>query len=280
MLNATDYRRNRVSNERVALVTGASSGFGMLTATMLRKKGLKVFGTSRMPKQTNANGFEMLQLNIDSDLSTKTCVSEVVAKAGRLDVLINNAGYAFNGAVEETSGDEAKALFETNFFGAVRMTEAVLPAMRQRRSGQIVNVGSLAGTFPVPFDGFYAAAKAALLAYSEALRYEVGAFGIKVSVVEPGFFLTNISKARKLAANRIADYDPLRERVLLQVQKEVNEGGDPTIVAKTIVEIVESPSPRLRYPVGREKRYLLLRKVLPQGMIESGVRRHWKIDAQ
>jgi short-subunit dehydrogenase len=264
---------------RVVLVTGASSGFGKLTAAMLANRGFKVYGTSRNPSAEAGEGFEMVRLDISSNESVNACVSSVVSKEGRIDVLVNNAGYALMGGLEETSVEEAEALFGTDFFGAVRMTDAVLPGMRERKSGQIVNVGSLAGTFPVPFEGFYAAAKAALLAYSEALRSEVMHLGIKVSIVEPGFFHTNIANARREAAKTIQEYKPVKYRALSRLLEDVERGGNPKIVAETIVKIVESPSPRLRYPVGSEKRFLLLKRVLPSSTLEWGIRRHWGIGA-
>ncbi len=147
-----------MSTEAVVLVTGASSGFGKLTGSLLAQRGFRVFGTSRKASGKQ-DGVEMVQLDIASDQSVKECVSNVLQKAGRIDVLVNNAGQVLTGGLEETSVEEAKAHFDSNFFGAVRMVNAVLPDMRKRRSGRIVNVASLAGTFPVPFEGYYGAAK-------------------------------------------------------------------------------------------------------------------------
>ena len=141
-----------------------------------------------------------------------------------------------------------------------------------------MNVGSIAGTIPVPFEGFYAAGKAALLAYSRALRLEVSRFNIRVSVVEPGFFKTNLGNARKTTANPLDAYADARERAVGRLQEHIDDGADPRIVAQTIVGIVENPSPRLRYPVGKERRYLLLEKITPAGSFEAGLRRHWKLD--
>ncbi len=265
-------------DKRVVLVTGASSGFGKVAASLLAESGFRVFGTSRRPQGEREDGFEILPLDVDSDRSVNSCVSSVMEKAGAVDVLVNNAGYVLTGGLEETSVEEAKAHFETNFFGAVRMVKAVLPSMRQRRSGQIINIGSVAGTIPVPFEGFYAAAKAALLAYSEALRHEVKSFNIKVSIVEPGFFRTNIGNARKIAAGSIEDYGETRKRAVSRLEQHIEEGGNPRIVAETILGIIESPSPRLRYAVGREKRYLFLKKITPASRFESSVRRHWRLD--
>jgi short-subunit dehydrogenase len=158
------------------------------------------------------------------------------------------------------------------------MTRAVLPSMRQRGRGWIVNVGSIAGTIPVPFEGFYAAGKAALLVYSRALRLEVARFHIHVSVVEPGFFKTNIDNARKTAAKPLEVYASAQERAVGRLQQHIEDGADPKVVAETIAGIVESPAPRLRYPVGKERRYLLLEKITPAGSFEKGLRRHWKLD--
>jgi NAD(P)-dependent dehydrogenase (short-subunit alcohol dehydrogenase family) len=268
-----------MTESMVVLITGASSGFGRMAATLLASKGgFRVFGTSRITGRGSGDGFEMLQLDVNSDQSVNSCVSALVAKEGKIDVLVNNAGYALTGGLEETSIEEAKAQFETNFFGAVRMTNAVLPDMRRRRDGRIIDICSVSATLPVPFEGYYSAAKAALLAYTEALRNEVRGFNIKVSAVEPGFFRTNIAGSRKVAARPLEDYNPVRERILSQFLRDIETGGDPKVVAETVLKIIESPSPRLRYAVGREKRYLLLKRVMPASVFESAVRRHWGIE--
>jgi short-subunit dehydrogenase len=266
-------------DERVVLVTGASSGFGKLTASTLAKRGFRVFGTSRKPSGGKQE-FEMLQLDISSDQSVKRCVSGVIQKEGRIDVLVNNAGQVLTGGLEETSLDEAKAHFDSNFFGTVRMVNAVLPDMRKRKSGQIINVASLAGTFPVPFEGYYGVAKAALMTYSEVLRHEVKSLGVKVSVIEPGFFKTNIIQNRARAANNISEYDELRKRTLGALEESVNKGkgSDPQEVADAILKIIESPTPALHYAVGKEKRYLLLKRILPASTMESQTRKHWRLD--
>jgi NAD(P)-dependent dehydrogenase (short-subunit alcohol dehydrogenase family) len=266
------------TDQRIALVTGASSGFGKVTASLLASRGFRVFGTSRTPRADRDDGFEMVELDVDSDVSVYRCVKTIQERAGAVEVLVNNAGLILTGSIEETATEEAKAHFETNFFGAVRMTRAVLPSMRERRRGCIVNIGSLAGTFPVPFEGYYAAAKAALRAYTQALRLEVARFNIRVSIVEPGFFKTNIGNARKMAAKPLDAYAGARERVDRRLQGHIEGGADPRKVAETILRIVEDPKPRLRYPVGKERRYILLAKITPAAQFEAGVRRHWKLD--
>jgi len=220
----------------------------------------------------------MLALDVDSDDSVRNGVKELLDEAKRLDVLVNNAGYVLTGGAEETSILEAKAQFETDFFGPVRMTKAVLPTMRKQGAGQIVNISSLAAVLPVPFEGFYAAAKAALLAWSEALRHEVKTFGIKVSVIEPGFFKTNLGHTRKIARYTIRDYDELRQRATATLDHDFENGADPKTVGETVVRVIESRNPKLEYAVGRERRYKTLKHLLPQSMIENGVRRHWKLD--
>jgi len=270
--------KSKLPNDRVALITGASSGFGNLTALTLSKNGFRVFGTSRRPTTENENGVEMLQLDVSSDESARRCVSNALQKAGRIDILVNNAGQVLTGALEETSLDEARTHFETNFFGTVRMVNAILPGMRKRRSGQIINVASMAATFPMPFEGYYGAAKAALMTYTEALRLEVKNFGIRVSVIEPGFFKTNITQNKTRAVSTIDDYEQVRKRVLGVLEESVDGGDDPQKVADTIVRIIESPSPGLHYAVGKEKRYLLLKRILPASTLEAQIRKHWRLD--
>jgi NAD(P)-dependent dehydrogenase (short-subunit alcohol dehydrogenase family) len=261
---------------RVVLITGASSGIGKLTAALLASRGFTVFGTSRKASGGRLDGFEMLQLDITSDESVTTCVSNLLQKTGRIDVLVNNAGQAFTGGLEETSLEEAKAQFDSNFFGAVRMVNAVLPGMRKRRSGQIINIASLAGTFPRPFGGYYGAAKSALIVYSEVLRQELKNLGVRVSVLEPGFF--NTHHTRIAAASSISDYDEIRKRAQSVDEESFEKGGDPQEVAETILKIIESTSPKLHYIVGKEKRYVLLKRILPDSIMESQTRKHWRLD--
>jgi short-subunit dehydrogenase len=220
----------------------------------------------------------MIALDVDSDDSVKNGVKELLDETGRLDVLVNNAGYVLTGGAEETSIPEAKAQFETDFFGPVRTTKAVLPTMRKQGLGHIVNISSLAAVLPVPFEGYYAASKAALLAWSEALRHEVKAFGIKVSVIEPGFFKTNLGRSRKIAKYTIRDYDELRQRATATLDHDFENGADPKIVGETVLRIITSKNPKLEYAVGRERRYKTLKHLMPQSIIENGVRRHWKLD--
>jgi len=266
---------------RVVLITGASSGFGEQTAQLLSADGkYKVYGTSRKPAQSSdrKTTYTMLTLDVDSDSSTKDCVSFLLEKEKRIDVLINCAGSAMTGGAEETSIEEIKSHFETNFFGTVRMVDQVLPSMRRQKNGRIVNLGSIASEFPVPFEGFYAAGKAALYAYTEALRHEVRQFQIKVSIIQPGFFRTNLGNSRTKSRHAIDDYREARERAVHKLEEYFQQGGDPLVVAKTIKKVIESDSPNLRYLVGSEKRYVTLKKILPSSMLENQLRKRWRLD--
>src|SRR6059036_4361432 len=214
-----------MAESRVVLITGASSGFGRETARILLGRGFRVYGTSRNPSaRPQEPGVGMIALDVDSDNSIQSGVKELLEETGRIDVLVNNAGYVLTGGAEETSMVEAKAQFETDFFGHVRMTKAVLPTMRKQGSGQIINISSIAAILPVPFEGYYAAAKAALLAWSEALRHEVKSLGIKVSVIEPRFFKTNLGEARRVAKFPIRDYDELRQRATATLDEDFENG--------------------------------------------------------
>lgn len=265
----------------IALVTGASSGFGRATSEVLSENGYKVFGTSRNPGRVidTPKNIEMLELDVNSDDSVKSCVGSLLEKTkGQLDVLINNAGIVTLGAIEEMSMEETKMQLETNLFGAVRMIRAVLPTMRSHKSGRIINIGSLAGHIAVPFQGMYATSKFALEGFTEQLRQETRNLGIKVSIVEPGFFRTNILKSAQLASQRIEDYGEERSRAIAALGEFEQKGADPILVARTILKILGEKRPKLHYAVGKEKSGLLFKRILPQTIFEGQVRRIFKLD--
>ena len=266
--------------QRVVLITGASSGVGQSTARLLSQRHYKVFGTSRSPAGAEIiPDVEMLPLNVRSDDSVQACVQAVSHRGGRLDVLINNAGFELAGALEELSSEEARAQFETNFFGVVRMVNAVLPLMRRQNHGHIINVSSLSGLSSIPFLGFYSASKFALEGYTEALRHELKPFHIHVSLTEAGFLKTPMMHHRQVGANRIAEYDPWRHRALDAIRASEEKSPGPELVAESLLEILSSNSPRLRYPIGQQaKSVLRLRRFLPAGMFEQGVRRTFSLD--
>jgi NAD(P)-dependent dehydrogenase (short-subunit alcohol dehydrogenase family) len=267
-------------DQRVVLITGASSGVGQSTARLLAHKGYRVFGTSRNPASAEViPAVEMLPLDVRADDSVRACVEAVSSRGGRLDVLINNAGHELAGALEELSPEEARAQFDTNFFGVVRMVNAVLPLMRQQKRGHIINVGSLSGLSPIPFLGIYSASKFALEGYTEALRHEVRPFNIHVSLTEAGFLKTPMMNNRQVGANRITQYEPWRQRALSAIRAYEEKAPGPELVADTLLEIISSRTPRLRYLIGQQaKSVARLRRFLPAGMYEQGARRTFSLD--
>ncbi|TDD88892.1 SDR family NAD(P)-dependent oxidoreductase [Actinomadura darangshiensis] len=270
---------------RVVLVTGASSGIGRAAALMFAERGFRVFGTSRRDRDdehgVGEHGVEMLRLDVCSDASVAQCVNEVLERAGRVDVLVNNAGVMHLGFAEETTLEDADAVFAANLFGAVRVTNAVLPGMRDRRRGRVINVGSLGAWVGEPGEAFYSASKAALARYTEALRHEVWPLGISVSLVEPGAFTTGVLDASSAAAPTVTDYDGSREAARDALQRSLRRGGDPGKVAALIVSIAEARTPRYRYGAGRDGRWVpLLKVLLPQRLLDRLVRRGFGLAPQ
>ena len=222
----------------------------------------------------------MLKLDVNSDESVTAFVREVLARAGRVDVLVNNAGYALTGAAEETSVAEAKDQFETNFFGVVRMTKSVLPTMREARSGRIITIGSLAGIVGIPYNSIYSSTKFALEGYSEALWHELKPFGIGVSLIEPGFVRTAINQSMREPAQHLAAYDGARDRAVAAVDLSVNKGIAPEDVANAVLRAAQSKTPRLRYRVGADSVWLpRLKSLSPWNFFAAGVRRSFNLDA-
>ncbi len=262
---------------RVALVTGASSGFGQATAALLAAQGFQVFGTSRAPTHSTAGSFELLPLDVCSETSVQTCVQTILERTGRIDLLVNNAGFAQGGALEENSLEDARAQFETNVFGVLRVLKAVLPVMRRQGSGQIITVSSLLGVVAMPYLSLYASSKFALEGMIEGLYHELSPFHIKVSLVEPGFFRTKFD-ARPPAAP-LAVYEVARQSMLRFVRAEVEQGPDPEQVARRIVQLATSASPPLRSYVGPRAGLLVaLRQWLPQRIFEQVRRRVFQIE--
>jgi NAD(P)-dependent dehydrogenase (short-subunit alcohol dehydrogenase family) len=265
---------------KTVLVTGASSGIGAAIANLFHRRGFMVFGTSRSATPGSVREFPMLKLDVDSDVSAKACVDEVLSRAGRLDVLVNNAGFALGGAAEETSIEEAKEQFETNFFGVVRMVKAALPHMREARSGRIITIGSVAGLLAIPYNAFYSSTKFALEGYLEALWFELKPFGIAVSLIEPGFVRTAINQAARLAAKPLTDYDGPRDRALAVIDRSVDKGIAPELVANAVLRTAQKANPRLRYRVGADARWLpRLKNATPWNFFAIGVRRTFELDS-
>jgi NAD(P)-dependent dehydrogenase (short-subunit alcohol dehydrogenase family) len=268
-------------DQPVVLITGASSGVGQATAELLAQRGFKVFGTSRNPPIAKVMPpVVMLPLDVRADDSVRACVETVLSQSAHLDILINNAGYELAGALEELSAEEIRGQFETNFFGAVRMIHAVLPSMRRRKRGHIINVSSLAGLTPIPFLGIYSASKFALEGYTEALRHELRPFNVRVSLIEPAFLKTSMMNHRQVGATLIPEYDQWRRRALEAVRSFEQKGLGPEVVAHTVLEIISHNTSRLRHLIGRQAHSIArLRRFLPAALYEQGVRRNFSLDA-
>jgi NAD(P)-dependent dehydrogenase (short-subunit alcohol dehydrogenase family) len=262
----------RPGRRRVVLLTGASSGIGLASAQRLAAAGYQVYGTSRSGAPVDPR-VRMLAMDVTSDTAVARAVEQVVEVESRIDVLVNNAGIGIAGAVEETSIDEARAQFETNVFGPLRTCRAVLPHMRRQGAGLIVNMSSIAGLVPVPFQAFYSASKAALESITEALRMEVKPFGIEVALLEPGDFRTAFTANRVRTAAAVDPASPYRERfdrALAVMERDERGGEPPDVVARELERIVATPSPALRRSVGKalQRAAPALRQMLPAALYE------------
>jgi NAD(P)-dependent dehydrogenase (short-subunit alcohol dehydrogenase family) len=265
---------NPPTAQKVVLVTGASSGIGQACAEHLAKNGWRVFGTSRGASSAPSTTvpFEMVTMDVEDENSVRKCVDSVIARAGRLDAVVNNAGISIMGSVEDTSIEEAKAQLETNFFGVLRVCRATLPILRRQGGGHVVNISSLAGIIGLPFSGLYSASKFALEGVSESLRMECRAFGIRVVLVEPGDFRTQIT-VRRRTAQAAETNEAYREAFSgckkKQDQDEAN-AQSPEAVARLVARILNDPNPRTRYAVGMFTQTMVvpLKRILPQRLFE------------
>ena len=266
---------------KIALVTGASSGIGEATAERLAKAGYKVYGTSRRAAPAGRQSFEMLPLDVTSDESVEAAVSEVMRRDGRIDLLVNNAGFGVAPAgAEESSIDQARSVFETNFFGLVRMTRAVVPHMRRQGSGRIINIGSVLGFLPMPYGALYAATKHAIEGYSESLDHELRTRGIRVSIIEPGYTKTPFDANFLQPDAKLDAYREVRAAVNQRVKEVMATAEDPGVVADTVLDAAIAAHPKLRYPVGGlASRLRLLRRFAPAGLVDAGIRKDLQFDA-
>jgi NAD(P)-dependent dehydrogenase (short-subunit alcohol dehydrogenase family) len=265
----------------IALVTGASSGIGEAAAKRLAAAGYKVYGTSRRGVQSGQRNFAMLPLDVTSDESVEAAVKELIRREGRIDLLVNNAGFGVAPAgAEESSIDQAKAIFETNFFGLIRMTRAVVPHMRRQGNGRIINIGSVLGFLPMPYGALYAATKHAVEGYSESLDHELRTRGIRVSVIEPAYTKTQFDANFLAPDSKLDEYREVRA-LLDKVLKEVMATADePSVVADVLLEAAIADRPKLRYVAGGlANRLRLLRRFAPAGLVDAGIRKDLRLDA-
>lgn len=267
--------------KKVALVTGASSGIGKATAEYLMKKGFHVYGTSRKADNTQiisdqeSKGFiTMIQMDVTSDKSVASAIGDVMAREGRIDVLVSNAGTGIAGSIEDTSLEDAKCQFETNFFGSLRVIREVLPIMRKQKAGRIIAISSVAGVISIPYQAHYSASKFALEGLMEALRYEVAPFNIKVTVVEPGDTKTGFTSNRLISANsnETSPYYERFQRSIKRMEHDEMNGASPESVAQLIYKIIIKKNPPLRTAAGFQyKAILFLKKLLPARILEFAV---------
>ncbi len=265
----------------MALVTGGLSGIGGAAAVALVDAGFDVIGTSRKVDSVEpSKGVTALSLDVTSDESVATLVDESIARFGRIDVLVNNAGIGAVGAAEENSIKQAKRVFDVNVFGIIRMTKAVLPIMRAQGSGRIINISSVTGFIPVPFGALYAASKHAIEGYSESADHEVRQYGIRVVLIEPGFTRTGFDGNVVLPDVSLPNYADQRRVSEEFLNKSLASGDDPSVVAATIVKAATAAKPKLRYTAGRQAGQLrTLRRIAPIRTFDRQIRKFNRLPA-
>lgn len=268
---------------KIALVTGASSGIGQATAELLAKAGYTVYGTSRRGGHSDDRGrrsFEMLSLDVTSDESVDAAVQKLIQREGHIDLLVNNAGFGVAPAgAEESSIAQAKAIFDTNFFGLVRMTRAVLPHMREHGAGRIINIGSVLGFLPMPYGALYAATKHAIEGYSESLDHELRTRGIRVSVIEPAYTKTPFDANFLEPDAKLDAYTEVRAAVSQRVKEVMATAEHPGVVADVVLKAASAARPKLRYTAGGlANRLRLLRRFAPAGLVDAGIRKDLRLD--
>jgi NAD(P)-dependent dehydrogenase (short-subunit alcohol dehydrogenase family) len=266
---------------KIALVTGASSGIGEATAERLAQAGYRVYGTSRRVSPAGQRSFDMLSLDVARDESVDAAVEEVLRLHGRIDLLVNNAGVSVAPAgAEESSMEQAQSIFETNFFGLVRMTRAVVPHMRSQGHGRIVNISSVLGFLPMPYMALYAATKHAVEGYSESLDHELRTRGIRVSLIQPAYTNTQFDANALEADAKLDEYHEIRASLAKMMKKVVAAGDKPAVVADVVLKAASAAKPKLRYTAGGVAgRLRLLRRFAPAAVLDAGIRKDMRLDA-
>lgn len=265
---------------KTAIVTGASSGIGRATAEALARAGYTVFGTSRRATHDGPKRVAMLTCDVTDDASVSAMVSKVLAETGRIDLLVNNAGVGLLGAAEDSSIDQVRALFDVNLFGVIRVTNAVLASMRQRRDGRIINISSMLGLIPAPFTAHYAATKHALEGYSESLDHETRAFNVRISLIEPAYTRSDFDKNIIEADAPLNDYAQARAGVRAMMRDVMQIADAPEVVAETVLAAASAKHPRRRYPAGKTaQRISLLRRFVPADAFDKSLRKQMRLPA-
>jgi NAD(P)-dependent dehydrogenase (short-subunit alcohol dehydrogenase family) len=275
----------KAGQQRVVLITGASSGIGRACASYLSEMGFRVYGTSRRAAveagETGFGSVQMLAMDITCDESVERGIGLILEREGRIDIVINNAGMGIAGPVETTSIEEAQRQFEVNFFGAFRVCRAVLPPMRQQGEGYVINIGSIGGVIALPYQAMYSASKFALEGLSEALRLEVGAMGIRVTMIQPGDHKTAFTESRQIARASGEDgvYAGQFHAALARIIQDEQAGPGPERIARLVHRIVNLRDPRLRYTIGppAQRAAVWLKRLLPYSLMERGMRRHYRL---
>ncbi len=263
---------------KTVLITGGSSGIGKAIGEYLTEKGYRVFGTSRNPQNITNSAFPLLKMNVNETESIEAVIAEVIGKAQRIDVVINNAGVGITGPIEETPESEIKKAFDTNFHGPINVIKAVLPQMRKQGFGHILNITSIAAYMGLPYRGIYSASKAALEITIEAMRMETLQFGVKMTNIAPGDFATNIAAGRYHAP--VLENSPYKKdygNTLKTMNEHVDNGGNPSEMAKVVHKIIETENPKIHYKVGSplQKFSIVLKRVLPDRVYERMLLRHY-----
>lgn len=265
---------------KVVLITGGSSGIGKSIGEFLHQKGFVVYGTSRNPEKVNNSIFPLVALDVRDVNSIQKAVAVIIEKSGRLDVVINNAGVGITGPIEEIPTQEIKNHFETNFFGPIEVMKAVLPQMRNQKSGLIINITSIAGYMGLPYRGIYSASKGALELITEAIRMETKSFGIHVTNVAPGDFATNIAAGRYHApVIKGSAYEIPYGNTLKAMDEHVDSGSNPNEMAEAVYAIIQNPNPKIHYKVGAfmQKFSIVLKRILPDKVYEKMLMNHYKL---
>lgn len=266
------------SASRTALVTGASSGIGRAVARLLSERGIDVVGTCRDPAALDPADRLPNVTYLPLDVTEPDSVHALAKETGPVDILVNNAGQSQIGPLEDLTESSVEGLFAVNVFGPVRMTRAYLPGMREAGGGHVVMVGSLMAEFPVPFQSTYAATKLALRGFAQSLRLEVAPFGVRVSVVQPGYFRSDINRRRERVADASSPYAPALAAVTAVMDRAHADAGDPMAVAQAVLRIVRTDDPPPVLSLGTHApALLLLKRLLPVRRIERALARRYEL---